>query len=157
MFVTIGQVKGQTLLPLPPSEITPQEPVVLQDKDKIHILEGAVVTWTRQIKDVLKADSESALKVTLALCLNLSPPANVTLFLSSQLQSVMLQGAKAYPGPLLEVDFWNERAANLNSIQQQLSSERIKKVAKVLELVKSTYCPAFNRYATVLPYYVNRY
>lgn len=63
VFVTIGQVKGQTLLPLPPSEITPQEPVVLQDKDKIHILESAVVTWTRQIKDVLKADSESALKV----------------------------------------------------------------------------------------------
>ena len=63
MFVTIGQVKGQTLLPLPPSDIAPQEPVVLHDKDKIHILEGAVITWTRQIKDVLKADSESALKV----------------------------------------------------------------------------------------------
>jgi len=61
--VTIGQVKGQTLLPLPPSDIAPQEPVVLHDKDKIHILEGAVITWTRQIKDVLKADSESALKV----------------------------------------------------------------------------------------------
>ena len=63
VFVTIGQVKGQTLLPLPPSDIAPQEPVVLHDKDKIHILEGAVITWTRQIKDVLKADSESALKV----------------------------------------------------------------------------------------------
>ena len=63
VFVTIGQVKGQTLLPLPPSDIEPQEPVVLHDKDKIHILEGAVITWTRQIKDVLKADSESALKV----------------------------------------------------------------------------------------------
>ena len=46
------------------------------------------------------------------------------------------------------MDFWNERAANLNSIQQQLSSERIKKVAKVLELVKSTYYPAFARYAS---------
>lgn len=63
VFVTIGQVKGQTLLPLPPSDIAHQEPVVLHDKDKIHILEGAVITWTRQIKDVLKADSESALKV----------------------------------------------------------------------------------------------
>lgn len=63
VFVTIGQVKGQTLLPLPPSDIAPQEPAVLHDKDKIHILEGAVITWTRQIKDVLKADSESALKV----------------------------------------------------------------------------------------------
>ncbi|KAA6419077.1 MAG: flagellar outer dynein arm heavy chain beta [Trebouxia sp. A1-2] len=50
-----------------------------------------------------------------------------------------------YPGPLTEVDFWTERAANLNSIHQQLSTERVKKVAKVLELVKSTYYPAFNR------------
>lgn len=50
-----------------------------------------------------------------------------------------------YPGPLKEVDFWTERAANLNSIHQQLSSERVKKVAKILELVKSTYYPAFNR------------
>ncbi|KAL0038617.1 hypothetical protein WJX79_000048 [Trebouxia sp. C0005] len=116
VFVTIGQVKGQTLLPLPPSDIAPQEPVVLHDKDKIHILEGAVITWTRQIKDVLKADSESALKEP-----------------------------NTYPGPLTEVDFWTERAANLNSIHQQLSTERVKKVAKVLELVKSTYYPAFNR------------
>ena len=70
VFVTIGQVKGQTLLPLPPSDITPQEPVVLHDKDKIHILEGAVITWTRQIKDVLKADSESAVQVQpLCFCL----------------------------------------------------------------------------------------
>ncbi|DBB00313.1 TPA: Dynein beta chain, flagellar outer arm [Trebouxia sp. C0004] len=116
VFVTIGQVKGQTLLPLPPSDVAPQEPVVLHDKDKIHILEGAVITWTRQIKDVLKADSESALKEP-----------------------------NTYPGPLTEVDFWTERAANLNSIHQQLSTERVKKVAKVLELVKSTYYPAFNR------------
>ena len=41
--------------------------MVLHDKDKIHILEGAVITWTRQIKDVLKADSESALKVRCVL------------------------------------------------------------------------------------------
>ena len=38
--------------------------MVLQDKDKIHILESAVVTWTRQIKQVLKADPEAAFKVS---------------------------------------------------------------------------------------------
>lgn len=56
-----------------------------------------------------------------------------------------VQEPNTYPGPLTEVDFWTERAANLNSIHQQLSTERVKKVAKVLELVKSTYYPAFNR------------
>ncbi len=59
--------------------------------------------------------------------------------------AVWVQEPNTYPGPLTEVDFWTERAANLNSIHQQLSTERVKKVAKVLELVKSTYYPAFNR------------
>ena len=61
MHVTIGQSKGQTLLPLPSS--ASQQDQSLKDKDKIHILESAVVTWTKQIKNVLKADPDAALKV----------------------------------------------------------------------------------------------
>ena len=63
-----------------------------------------------------------------------------------------MQEPNTHPGPLTEIDFWTERAANLNAIHQQLSSERVKKVAKVLELVKSTYYPAFNRQAQ-LPHF----
>ena len=51
----------------------------------------------------------------------------------------------AAPGPLVELDFWTERAANLNSIHEQLSSERVQKVVRVLELAKSTYHPPFVR------------
>ena len=58
-----------------------------------------------------------------------------------------MQEPNTHPGPLTEIAFWTERAANLNAIHQRLSSERVKKVAKVLELVKSTYYPAFNRQA----------
>ena len=32
-------------------------------KEKIHILEDSVVTWSRQIKSVLMADPDAALKV----------------------------------------------------------------------------------------------
>jgi hypothetical protein len=56
-----------------------------------------------------------------------------------------LQGPGAYPGPLAELDFWSERAANLNAIHEQLSSERIQKVVKILELANSTYFQAFQR------------
>lgn len=55
------------------------------------------------------------------------------------------QGADPYPGPLAELDFWTERAANLNSIHDQLIGEKIQKVVKVLEMVQSTYHPAFQR------------
>lgn len=56
-----------------------------------------------------------------------------------------LQGVGAYPGPLTELDFWSERATNLNSIHDQLTGERIQKVVKVLELAQSAYHPAFDR------------
>jgi dynein heavy chain len=56
-----------------------------------------------------------------------------------------LQGTGAYPGPLTELDFWVERAGNLNSIHEQLCGEKIQKVVKVLELANSTYYPALER------------
>eukprot|EP00976_Prorocentrum_cordatum_P108790 1194909-Prorocentrum_minimum.AAC.10 len=58
IYVTIGQTKGKTLLPLPPSD----EGDGSKDKERIHVLESAVVTWTRQIKNVLKTDPEAALR-----------------------------------------------------------------------------------------------
>jgi len=51
-FVTIGQVKGRTWLPLPPSDATSSEKS--SSKDKAQSLEGALLHWTRQIKNVLK-------------------------------------------------------------------------------------------------------
>jgi hypothetical protein len=52
------------MLPLPTGDAATQEPAsAAADKAKIHILESAVVTWTKQIKSVLKADPDAALKV----------------------------------------------------------------------------------------------
>ena len=44
---------------------------------------------------------------------------------------------------MVELNFWSERAANLNSIHDQLSGEKIQKVVQILELAQSTYFPAF--------------
>lgn len=57
----------------------------------------------------------------------------------------MPQTPNTYPGPLAEVDFWMARAANLNSIHEQLTGDKIQRVVKVLELANSTYHPAFSR------------
>ena len=64
---------------------------------------GAIITWTKQIKNVLKQDPESALK-----------------------------GDK-HPDPNVEIEFWKNKSDNLNSICDQLNGERIKKVLKFLE------------------------
>lgn len=42
-FVTIGQVKGRTLLPLPPNDVTSSERT--SSKDKAHILETSIIHW----------------------------------------------------------------------------------------------------------------
>jgi len=59
-YVTIGQVKGRTQLPLPPNDVTSSEKT--SSKDKGSLLEQAIAHWTKQIKNVLKQDPESALK-----------------------------------------------------------------------------------------------
>eukprot|EP00656_Telonema_subtile_P018044 TRINITY_DN1972_c0_g1_i3.p1 TRINITY_DN1972_c0_g1~~TRINITY_DN1972_c0_g1_i3.p1 ORF type:complete len:685 (+),score=227.02 TRINITY_DN1972_c0_g1_i3:219-2273(+) len=115
LFVTIGLTRGKTLLPLPPSDVPQTDGLVAKEKDRVHALEGSVVTWTRQIKNVLKTDPENLLK------------------------------AGEHPGPLAQIQFWEAKAANLNSIHEQLTGAKIKKIIKVLELAKSTYCPTFGR------------
>lgn len=112
-YVTIGQVKGRTLLPLPPNDVTSSEKT--SSKDKSQLLEQAIVHWTKQIKNVLKQDPESALK------------------------------NGKHPDPLTEIDFWKNKSENLNSVCQQLNSERIKKVLKFLEQNKSTYTAPFSK------------
>ena len=51
MQVSMGLIKkGRTVLPLPPESTTTNEKT--NSKDKAHVLEGAIITWTKQIKNV---------------------------------------------------------------------------------------------------------
>jgi len=113
VYVTIGLISGKTLLPLPPHKLTISEST--PDKDKAHIFEGSIITWTKQIKNVLKLEPEQALK------------------------------AGNDPNPLTEIEFWRKKSENLNSIYQQLQSDRVKKILKFLEQNKSTYTIPFNK------------
>lgn len=89
--VTLGQIVGQTRLPLPPADTIQSEK--FSRKDKALIFEGSVVTWTKQIRHVLKLDPETELR----------------------------KGNN--PGPMTEIDFWKNKADNLNSVWKQLNSE----------------------------------
>ncbi|KAJ1439145.1 dynein heavy chain and region D6 of dynein motor-domain-containing protein [Ochromonadaceae sp. CCMP2298] len=115
-----GHVDGTTCLPLPNSgnavtEVLDKEEES-EDPDRyhqIHMLEGALITWTKQIKNVLKQDPESLFQTF------------------------------TDPGPLAEIDFWRKKAGNLNSIFDQLQSMRVRRVLKVLDQSKSTYNAPF--------------
>ena len=53
-FVTMGHMSGETLLPLPPDEVFTNMEKNQQDKDSVHVLESAVIDWTKQIRDILR-------------------------------------------------------------------------------------------------------
>ena len=114
--ITQGNIHGVTCLPLP-STGGPKEDDDLngnRNSDgrahmQIHALEGAIITWTKQIKNILKLDPESMFT------------------------------AHKNPGPTAEIEFWKHKAGNLNGIFDQLQSAKVRRVLKVLDLSKSTY------------------
>lgn len=105
-----GATKGETCLPLPPVDSN-----AANLSNKISLLEGSIVIWTKQIKNVLKQDPEDLLK----------------------------QGL--HPTPDAEIEFWKLKAANLNSIFDQLQSKKVRKILTALDRSKSTYCSTFAR------------
>jgi dynein heavy chain len=110
LHVTSGLMEGKTLLPLPQKESPDAD-----SKDRVHVLEGAVITWTKQIRNVLNQDPEKPLKDGLN------------------------------PEPLAELRFWRNKAQNLNTIYAQLQFEGLKKTLKFLEQNKSTYTNPFSK------------
>jgi|TARA_B100000795_G_scaffold231783_1_gene189776 dynein heavy chain, axonemal len=110
--IMVGKTKGETRLPLPPLN---SETPSLENKDLVHALEGAVVTWTEQIKQILDRSHESSL--------NAQNSSN--------------------PTPDEELRFWESQSQNLNAIFSQLKSKRMRNVMVYLDQVKSSYCGPF--------------
>ena len=50
-----------------------------------------------------------------------------------------------HPGPLKELEFWGSKAADLDSIKEQLESAKIQAVTEILKRTQSTYLPAFEK------------
>jgi len=112
--VTAGQLRNQIVLPLPPvgeAELGSGSP----SKEALHLLEAALVTWTRQIKAVLALEPEAA------------------------------ASEAAQAGPLAELDYWADRTTQLNGIWEQLARPRVQQIVHALEAAASTYLPAFTR------------
>ena len=106
-----GQVKGQTRLPMPPTD--GGNAVISKDQVPLALLESTILTWTKQIKGILKQDPESNFKTG------------------------------AHPTPDAEIEFWKNKSKSLNSIFEQLQGKQIRRVLRILDQAKSTYCVSF--------------
>ena len=110
MHVAAGQLRGQTLLPLPPVSAANLADPGRLDQGVLRVLEGAAVCWARLVRGVLAADPDAPLKAP-----------------------------GAHPGPLAELDYWDDRAARLGSVCAQLCAPRAAAVVSALEGAGSGY------------------
>ncbi|KAJ4456876.1 putative Dynein heavy chain 17; axonemal [Paratrimastix pyriformis] len=146
--VSLGKMKGQTLLSLPPTDeatVTPAPPLTTAGssqnltastttpataaaiaaaaevpqvniaKEALHQLESSVIEWSWQIKSI------------------------------TEKQCSPQYAANENPGPQAELDFWQLQATNLRAVHQQLTSEPFQKVARILEVSRNSYYPAFRK------------
>ena len=123
--VIVSQIHGETQLPLPvmdlplhgPSQELGSGGLTASDdvKNSLSLLEGAIIHWTRLIREVLRRDPEALLK----------------------------QGM--HPTPDVEIAFWKSKAGNLNDIFEQLQSPPVRRMLRLLDQYKSAYSKQFSR------------
>ena len=121
VVVAVGQTKGKTTLALPPLDVTSGGGSggkagggsERADKDRVHVLESAVVLWTDRINMSLSRNPESAFD------------------------------KGNHPTPQACLDFWESKTTDLGDILEQLNGPQILKVLKVLEIIRSPYFAAF--------------
>ncbi|XP_063817028.1 dynein axonemal heavy chain 9 isoform X3 [Pseudophryne corroboree] len=119
VFVMVGQVRGKTLLPLPSGSEKVEyisydsENSDHLDKTVIHAIESAIIQWSHQVRGVLKRESSEQL----------------------------LHGKN--PNPIVELDFWKNRYADLECIYNQLKTNKVRRMAELLDKMESSYFPAF--------------
>lgn len=53
------------------------------------------------------------------------------------------EARQQYQGPLFELEFWQNKCANLSNLEKQLQDDKIGVVIKILEKTKSTYVDGF--------------
>ncbi|KAM9852522.1 dynein axonemal heavy chain 11 [Aulostomus maculatus] len=118
--VVRGQVLGRSFLPVPTatdwienvSSTSKMYKNILYDRTLAHAIETQIINWTNLIQKILKEDSSDLLM------------------------------AGCNPGPDTELKFWASRKSNIQNIYDQLQSPIVQKMAKMLEMMDSSYHPA---------------
>eukprot|EP00041_Stephanoeca_diplocostata_P039521 m.1633795 g.1633795 ORF g.1633795 m.1633795 type:complete len:4492 (+) comp25411_c0_seq1:204-13679(+) len=113
--VVNGQIQGKTQLPLPEGAADANGHGHSADTAvgqlTLHNFESTVIDWAHQILNVLKHDSAQPL----------------------------IDGKN--PGPLVELNFWMAKEANVAYLAEQLNSEKVNNIQSVLEAHGSSYAP----------------
>ncbi|GAB1597648.1 hypothetical protein Ahia01_000041400 [Argonauta hians] len=112
--LSMGQLSGKTLLPVPPNLMDAEKlPLEPSDRNILHSIETVVIEWASQISVILKQDSKK----------------------------MLMDDENALP--IVELEFWKDRALNLSFVSEQLNSPRVKHMADILKHCNSIYYQSF--------------
>lgn len=115
--------RGQTRLFVPLEELADCAASARQS-DLVQRLEQQLLRWARQVRGLLGSCSSRD------VC-GVGTGGNA------------VGGSTHDEGPLREIAFWRDRAADLGSLRQQLEAARLGRVLRVLEAAESPHLPAF--------------
>ena len=117
-----GHIKGRTLLPFPQqgAAAIEDEEVRVRTSDGRRVnmmtknaIEGIILKWAHQVEEVLAKDSAKVLE----------------------------DGDN--PGPLEEIQFWESKRINLESLFEQMKAKTTRHMASILNVTDSAYYPCF--------------
>eukprot|EP00752_Nemacystus_decipiens_P011484 g10196.t1 len=106
----------------------PEAAAEADNKELMHVLESTLITWTKQIKN----EPEASL-----------PTSSTAASEGKKQQRQQQRQPSHHPGPLEELEFWEQKAADLNGMFSQLQSSRVRKILRYLDRSKSTYSTPF--------------
>ena len=126
--VVIGESGGRVVLPLP----LPLKQITTKTPNMLHVLEGTCMSWWKQIEAVMASGASSS---------DRSSSTGTSTGADSS------TGVAAQPSPQRsvssEIEMWQSKARNLESIVRQLQSQKIQHVLTTLEDLGSTYVQDF--------------
>ena len=117
-----GHIKGKTLLPFPQgaaTDIEDEERKVRESDGKdVNLqmknnIEGIIIKWAHQVDEVLSMECEKELE----------------------------EGKN--PGPMVEIEFWEAKCRNLESLFEQMKNSTTRNMASILNVTDSAYYPCF--------------
>eukprot|EP01059_Diplonema_ambulator_P034998 TRINITY_DN8108_c0_g1_i3.p1 TRINITY_DN8108_c0_g1~~TRINITY_DN8108_c0_g1_i3.p1 ORF type:complete len:4672 (+),score=1974.47 TRINITY_DN8108_c0_g1_i3:105-14120(+) len=116
LLVTQGLSLGRSQLPLPSIDVSTRG----RDKDFVYQLESVLVGWANQIKQAIQ----------------LSP---------SSLFEASHPFTQGIPSVLHEIKFWQQKAADLQGLEEQLATPTILKILNILKTAGSSYSKPFQQ------------
>jgi dynein heavy chain len=115
LTIAVGDSKEQTVLPYPAPQAFDEDNI--PERERVHLLESAVVQWTNKLHVVLNTDPSDAI------------------------------GKGLNPDPKTELEFWKAKAKDLGALTKQLKDPQIVAVLQKLSQMQSQIAPKFEKLA----------